>query len=78
VTVRVDARTVELAILAMLGFVSVSFDVKENTNLFPSFADGHTIGLWLIDEPQCLNMTLTDPSARTGTTFDSPAKHLFP
>jgi hypothetical protein len=28
--------------------------------LFPSFADGHTAGLWLFDEPQYLNMTLTD------------------
>jgi hypothetical protein len=30
--------------------------------LFPSFADSHTVGLWLFDEPQYLNMTLTDAS----------------
>ena len=32
----------------------------DNDTLFPSFADSHTAGLWLFDDPSYLNSTLTD------------------
>jgi len=35
-------------------------DPVELDRLFPGFADHHTAGLWLFDEPQYLHMTLTD------------------
>ena len=31
-------------------------------DLFPSFSDKHTVALWLFDEPQYFNITLTDAS----------------
>ena len=39
---------------------TTSVGTADLDKLFPSFADGHTAGLWLFDEPQYLNMTLTD------------------
>ena len=64
---HLHSRVACLALVLMAGPMTVSAaDATTSAGtadldaLFPSFADGHTAGLWLFDEPQYLNMTLTD------------------
>jgi hypothetical protein len=42
------------------GYVEHTYTIREN--VFPSFADGHTVGLWLFDESDYPHTTLTDAS----------------
>jgi hypothetical protein len=50
-----------MALLCLLA-MSISSGAAEMTNYFPSFADKHTVGLWLFDESQYLHTSLTDAS----------------
>jgi hypothetical protein len=51
-----------IAVMVVLGFGITTLGAETNTNFFPSFADRHTVGLWLFDETDYPYTTLTDAS----------------
>ncbi len=51
-----------MMVLAAGGFRGITLGAEKQTNFFPSFADKHTVGLWLFDEADYPYTTLTDAS----------------
>ena len=49
-----------MMVLAAGGFRGITLGAEKQTNFFPSFADKHTVGLWLFDEADYPYTTLTD------------------
>ena len=58
---RTALRTAGLA-SAIAGCLAASLVAGPSANFFPSYADGHTVALWLFDENQYPHTTLTDAS----------------
>ena len=52
-----------ILLMSLLQIAGVLQGAGPANNLFPSFADKHTIALWLFDETQYPHTTLTDASA---------------
>lgn len=57
---KTHLRRLELAVLVVFAFTGISLAEPAGPDYFPSFADEHTVALWLFDEPDYLNTTLTD------------------
>jgi len=57
-TLRIAA--VFLSVIVIASFSSVSTGQEANAEYFPSFADKHTVALWLFDETQYAYNALTD------------------
>ncbi|MHC4193010.1 MAG: LamG-like jellyroll fold domain-containing protein, partial [Planctomycetota bacterium] len=61
--IRISIRILALTLVSLtLGSRAVTFAVEQDLNYFPSFADKHTVGLWLFDETDYPYTTLTDAS----------------
>jgi len=63
VKTKIDSRVFSLTIvIAALGIAELTLGVERASSFFPSFADKHTVGLWLFDETDYPYTTLTDAS----------------
>ena len=61
--IRKSIRILALTLVSVaLGSRGVTFAVEQDLKYFPSFADKHTVGLWLFDETDYPYTTLTDAS----------------
>ncbi len=61
--IRINIRILTLTLVSVtLGSRGVTFGVEQDLKYFPSFADKHTVGLWLFDETDYPYTTLTDAS----------------
>jgi len=61
VKTKIDSRVFSLTIvIAALGIAELTLGVERASSFFPSFADKHTVGLWLFDESDYPYTTLTD------------------
>ena len=49
-------------ILVLLSITPRTNGIILRENLFPSFSDRRTVALWLFDDPQYMNVSLTDAS----------------
>ena len=56
--------TIDLVLIAVivLTITQIIFGAQNKTDYFPSFADSHTVGLWLFDETDYPYTTITDAS----------------
>ena len=74
---RKKQRTIHLA---MWAFILSSFaeTALAEQDLFPTFADRHTVALWLFDDPEYLNATLTDASVNYYDLRLQPGGKLVP
>src|SRR5262249_36377117 len=50
-----------LAVLLALGLGARGY-AEEPKSYFPTFADDHTVALWLFDDPEYVHTTITDAS----------------
>ena len=72
--------TGEVFLAVLVGLLTAVWANGESTdlNFFPSFSDKHTVGLWLFDEPQYVNVTLTDASVHLYDLRLLPGGRLVP
>ncbi|MHC4623324.1 MAG: LamG-like jellyroll fold domain-containing protein, partial [Planctomycetota bacterium] len=51
-----------MTVILQLAIVATTLAKENSTEFFPSFADAHTVGLWLFDETEYPYTTITDAS----------------
>ena len=64
---------------AMVWWVGLMARAEDGgSRFFPSFADEHTVALWLFDDPEYFNATLTDASENWYDLRLQPGGKLVP